>query len=259
MKKLNIFNKKSTGGGKLSTLLAAFILLLIVTSSTSARAAVSYDFVSGDLRYKINEDGKTVTLFGYDGDKPSGEVVIPATVTNGDKEYSVTAIGDNAFSICTSLTSVTIPEGVTSIGRDAFFVVRHIINKSKCTDPDHWGAFVENGTVDGDLVYEDDTKAKLLVYVGKGGEVTIPESVTAIGERAFINCTSLTSVTIPDGVTSIGESAFEYCESLTSVTIPNSVTAIGDEAFFYCTSLTSVTIPDINRKIKYRLHCNLIL
>ncbi len=95
MRKLNIFNKKSTGGGKLSTLLAAFILLLIVTSSTSARAAVSYDFVSGDLRYKINEDGKTVTLVRYDGDRPSGELIIPATVTNGDKEYSVTAIGDN--------------------------------------------------------------------------------------------------------------------------------------------------------------------
>ncbi len=74
--------------------------------------------------------------------------------------------------------------------------------------------------------------------------VTIPDSVTSIGEWAFSNCTSLTSVTIPDSVTSIGEWAFSYCTSLTSVTIPDSVTSIGREAFYKCESLTSVTIPD---------------
>ncbi|MBQ3616844.1 MAG: leucine-rich repeat protein, partial [Bacteroidales bacterium] len=242
-------------------------MLLIVTSSTSARAAVSYDFVSGDLRYKINEDGKTVTLVRYDGNQPSGELIIPATVTNEGNSYSVTAIGDNVFNSCTSLTSVTIPENVTaigerafvncysltsvtipenvtSIGEDAFFGVRHIINKSNCTDPDHWGAFVENGTVDGDFVYENDTKAKLLLYIGKGGDITIPESVTAIGDKAFFNCKSLTSVTIPESVTSIGSDAFFNCTSLTSVTIPESVTSIGKSAFSSCSSLTSVTIPE---------------
>ena len=74
--------------------------------------------------------------------------------------------------------------------------------------------------------------------------VTIPDSVTSIGSRAFSRCTSLTSITIPDSVTSIGGYAFRDCTSLTSITIPDSVTSIGDNAFNSCTSLTSVTIPD---------------
>ncbi len=74
--------------------------------------------------------------------------------------------------------------------------------------------------------------------------VTIPDSVTSIGDRAFRCCISLTSVTIPDSVTSIGEEAFDGCWDLTRLTIPGSVTSIGDWAFSYCTSLTSVTIPD---------------
>ncbi len=67
-------------------------------------------------------------------------------------------------------------------------------------------------------------------------------SVTSIGERAFYNCDSLTSITIPDSVTSIGDSAFYYCTSLTSVTIGDGVTRIRDRAFYYCRSLTSITI-----------------
>jgi hypothetical protein len=74
--------------------------------------------------------------------------------------------------------------------------------------------------------------------------VTIPNTVTSIGDSAFEYCTNLTSVTIPNGVTNIGGGAFSYCSSLTGVTIPISVTTIGDYAFFYCSSLTSGTIPN---------------
>ena len=74
--------------------------------------------------------------------------------------------------------------------------------------------------------------------------ITIPDSVTSIGNNAFSGCKNLASITIPNSVTSIGESAFAYCENLKSVTISNSVTSIDNNTFSDCTSLTSVTIPD---------------
>ena len=74
--------------------------------------------------------------------------------------------------------------------------------------------------------------------------ITIPDSVTSIGNAAFKDCSSLTSITIPDSVTFIGACAFNGCSSLTSITIPDSVTSIGWGAFEGCSSLTSITIPD---------------
>ena len=74
-------------------------------------------------------------------------------------------------------------------------------------------------------------------------KVVIPDSVTIIGDYAFLECRSLTSITIPNGVTSIGDGAFRQCYSLASITIPNSVTSIGEDAFSWCGSLTSITIP----------------
>ncbi len=146
---------------------------------------------------------------------------------------SVTSIGEQAFSECTSLTSVTIPDSVTSIGDGAF---------ASCTSLT--GIWVAEGNNDyssdasGVLFNKD--KITLVQCPGTFREYTIPDSVTSIGEQAFMGCSSLTSVTIPDSVTSIHWGAFYDCTSLTSVTIPDSVTSIGAWAFRDCTSLTDV-------------------
>ena len=158
---------------------------------------------------------------------------------------SVTSIGDEAFSGCSSLTSVTIPDSVTSIGKAAFFQCDSI---TSVTIPDSVTS-ISNGAFTGCRGLADPSgfviiRDVLYGYYGRGEKIVIPDGVTSIGYGAFYWRTSLKSVTIPDGVTSIGDRAFSGCSSLTSVTIPNSVTSIGDEAFSGCSSLTSVTIPD---------------
>ena len=84
---------------------------------------------------------------------------------------------------------------------------------------------------------------ELIKYLGKGGDIIIPDGVTSIGSSAFSFCSSLTSVSLPNSVTSIGFSAFHGCSGLISVTIPDSVTSIRFSAFLGCSGLTSVTIP----------------
>ena len=143
----------------------------------------------------------------------SSAVVIPNNVTRIEKF---------AFS-CSGLTSVTIPDSVTSIGRSAFYGCNWLMS---VTIPDRV------------------TRIEQFAFSCSGlTSVTIPDSVTSIGEFAFSGCSALTSITIPDSVTSIKEGVFKGCSSLTSVTIPDSVTRIGEFAFF-CSGLTSVTNPD---------------
>ena len=146
-----------------------------------------------------------------------------STQTSYSISDSVTSIGDRAFCGCDSLTSLTIPSSVTSIGDSAFWGCSSL---TSLTIP-------SSVTAIGDCAF----------YWSSITSLTIPNSVTSIGEWAFSRCLSLTSLTIPNSVTSIRNSAFEYCKSLTSLTIPNSVTSIGDWAFGYCESLTSLTIP----------------
>ncbi len=124
-----------------------------------------------------------------------------------------------------SVTSIVIPEGVTSIGEVAFFDCRCLIS---ITIP-------SSVTEIGDCAFCHCTSLT---------SIDIPNSVTKIGSSAFQDCTSLTSIDIPNSVTWIGHSAFNGCKSLTSIDIPNSVTWIGANAFDLCTNLTSIDIPN---------------
>ena len=197
---------------------------------------------TGDCTWTLQGTDLTISGNGAMGDfdAPWGKNITSVTIENG-----VTAIGDQAFDYCTKLTSVTIPDSVTSIGDCAF---SNCTGLTSVTIPDSvteigvWAFYGCDGLADenGFII----VKNVLYGYCGAGGDVIIPNFVTTIGGSAFFNCYSLTSVTIPDSVTSISNDAFGDCTSLTSVTISDSVTSIGYEAFWNCTSLTSVTIPD---------------
>ena len=174
---------------------------------------------------------------------------------------SVTTIGNWAFSDCTGLTSITISEGVTSIGGDAF---SHCSNLTRVdiADLDAWCRilfanslatpmyYAKNVYCNGDKIVAVKVPegVKALNYTFYGFQdlirVTLPGSLTAIGDSAFSNCGSLTRLDIPDGVTSIGSFAFFGCSALASVSIPESVSSIGSGAFYECKRLTSVAIPE---------------
>ncbi|MDX2108621.1 MAG: leucine-rich repeat protein [Verrucomicrobiota bacterium] len=149
------------------------------------------------------------------------EVDIPTSINN----HPVTSIGKEAFFQCRSLTSVNIPNSITSIGDNAFYFtsLTNVIIPNSVTSIGDW-AFSACFSMT---------------------SLSISNRVTSIGKHAFDHCTNLTSISIPNSVTSIGEQAFCSCTSLTSMSIPNSLISIGDQAFAKCSSLIDFIVdPD---------------
>ena len=198
----------------------------------------------------IEKTNGTINLVRYIGSATN--IFVPSLI--GGK--SVAEISDKCFIDQATITQVTIPDSVTSIGFGAFSGCNWL---SSLTIP-----FINNhlGYMFGASSYSDNSSfipGSLKTIIVTGGtsiasdafsgcsgltSITIPNSVISIGSSAFSGCSGLTSITIPNGLTNIESSVFFACSGLTSITIPGSVTSIGSSAFSGCSGLTSITIPN---------------
>jgi len=243
------------------------------------------EFTVGDLIYRVNNDNVSVTVIGHvDGYNAQGPLNIPESVSYGGHNYAVTTIGTSAFLYCFYLTSLSLPNSVTTIEGDAFsyctgFTGDLVIPNSVTTIES--GAFFTCYSFDGDLVLGTGVTTignwAFNSCDGLTGVLNIPSNVESIGEDAFVYCnfrgmevdpenpnydsrencnaiiTTATnelafgckSTIIPNTVTSIGKNAFKGVRGMTSIEIPNSVTTIGDNAFALCFDVTGdLTIPN---------------
>lgn len=220
-----------------------------------------YVTVNDQLEYYIlSSTYKTAGVKANSKGWCSGTVTIPSTVKIDGVTYTVTEIGLDAFNKCSEITSVTIPNSVTEIGFRAFSGcsgLKSIKIGDQVSFIDSYAFQSCDGLTKAEFAsieslcnieFKDSFSNPLFyahhLYID-GKEVTnmtIPESVTSIGNYAFYGCSGLTSVTIPNSVTSIGSSAFSGCTRLKEISIPNSVTSIGSSAFS-CTGIKEFTIP----------------
>lgn len=172
------------------------------------------------LTYTLNAD-HTATVANYDNSTPDGVIDIPDTVTSGGQTYTVTAINNAAFPN-SAVTSVTIPDSVTSIHDASFFNCSQLTNIS----------IPNSVTYISFSAFSDCTSLK---------SITLPSSLSTISRALFSGCSQLTTIHIPDSVSSIQISAFHNCENLKTIRIPVSVTSIENYAFDGCPSSMTVT------------------
>ena len=245
------------------------MVVVLAMSASNALAQARYEMVDG-IRYILDSDAKTATVVASNGEKYSGDIVVPEKVKASDGiEYPVTAFGDYAFNECTNLTNITIPSSVTTLGVYCFGYCSSLKNitipnsvtsiNSKCFS---FCDNIKSIILPESLVYLADacfgycTKLEKIVlpntikelkddlFVGCENlvEVSLPSSILQIDSGCFSECSSLISITIPSSITSLGSGCFRSCSKLTSITIPSSVASLGSYCFERCSNLTSATI-----------------
>lgn len=151
---------------------------------------------------------------------------------------SVKIIQDEAFAYNSYLVNIVIPKSVTYIGKDAFYGCNDLT--SITVDENN-----QNYSSDDGGVLFNKKKTILIKYPNARNSTSyiIPNSVTAVADKAFYSCNNLTNIIIPDSITTIGVYAFCLCENLVEITVPNNLTSIGESVFAYCNNLKSITIP----------------
>ncbi len=206
-------------------------------NSTAQEYAQKYDRTFSEIDDAVygfeyrKLDDETAEITDYTGF--ASDLIIPSNIDG----YTVTGIGDFAFENCVYLTSVTIPDSVTYMGKVPFVDCYNL--KNIYVEANNQNYTSQHGV----LFNKTATELKEYPMGKEKTSYSIPYGVTNIGAGAFYDCIGLKYIDIPYGVTTIGEDAFAYCENLVNVTIPESVTAIGGGAFEYCVNLISVTIP----------------
>ena len=206
-------------------------------------------YALGKQNYAFRANGADLRYL-FENDSVSGlELLnIDKTITFLTLPDGITSIGSHACDGCNTLASINIPDSVTSIGDHAF---KNCSSLTDITIPNgiisiETSTFYGCSSLTSITIPDGVTSIGSNAFLGCSNLISIgiPDSVISIGSCAFNTCSSLTSINIPDGVTSIGRGTFYDCNSLTGISIPDSVTSIGDMAFLCCSSLTSITIPD---------------
>lgn len=224
-----------------------FVSLLVALSITLTflpmGAVAATKITQGNLKYKVNADGQSVTVSGTSG-SPT-QLTIESSISDGNgKSYTVTKIGmgafnnvrntltevtlpptldeieDSAFFQCSSLTEITIPEGVTKIGTNAFYGCSQL---TSITIP----STIKNM----DAAFPSNPKLS---------QVTLTNGIYRISSSAFKDCTGLTEIKVPTSVYEICSDAFNGCTGLTSVTLEKGINIINRNAFKDCTELNDV-------------------
>ena len=202
----------------LKTALCLLLCVLFALPALAEEGEEMEELTCGDYTYVLLEDGGA-RITDYEGE--DAELTVPDELDG----HPVREIGEEAFRDC-DLTTVILPEGLTSIGDSAFYFCNSL---TAVTLPDSLTSI-------GDDAFS---------FCSSLTAVTLPEGLTSIGDSAFFNCFSLTAISLPEGLASIGDFAFFSCSSLTTVTLPDGLTSIGVNPFSRCPSLAKIDVsPD---------------
>lgn len=267
---IRLFIKKAAG----FIYTAAFSLTAALTAfpTSFSASAESFTFEGFTLSYTVSSGSACITSFsgsGSDLEIPNsfGDIPVNSIAASAFKDCdclytltlpsSLTFIGNKAFADCSSLRDVVIPDSVITIGESAFMNCSSLYSADLGSGLKNLGTFafaacpkLSTISVDPSNPYFSSdyrmllasSGTKLVQYAGLGGNVSIPDTVSFIGNAAFFGLNTVTSVNIPSSVHTIGAYAFSGCSSLTSISIPNSVTSLGSGCFMSCNALQSASI-----------------